>query len=300
MTEPTLAAGAVVWRRAAGRPAEVLLVHRPRYGDWSLPKGKREPGEHILLTAVREVFEETSLRPLLGPRLPDTTYQGLRRPKVVSYWSARHDGTPARASREVDEVCWLPLAQARARLSYPRDAAVLDALRPRATVPLIVLRHASAGQKGQWPADDEIRPLDSRGVASARRLADLLACFAPDARVISSPAVRCTETVRPYAARSGGRVEADAALSPPGRSGVLSSRTHRADSVPGLIGALLAGGGPAVVCLHRENLPQALAAACAALGAPGAVPDDPQLPKGGFFVVHASGAELAGLDRYEP
>jgi 8-oxo-(d)GTP phosphatase len=297
MTEPILAAGAVIWRPAADRGAEVLLVHRPKYDDWSLPKGKREPGEHILLTAVRETCEETNVRPVLGPRLPDTEYQSWSRPKVVSYWSARHHGPDARASHEVDGVSWLPLAQARARLTYRHDAVVLDALAPRSTVPLILLRHASAGQKREWPADDEIRPLDPEGMTDAHRLADLLACFAPTARVISSPALRCTETVRPYAARFGGTVETDAALSPPGRSGALSARTNRAASVADLLRAAVTDRSPTVVCLHRENLPQALAAACLALGAP--APDDPRLPMGGFFVIHAAGGELAGLERYE-
>src|SRR5579875_3629537 len=95
MTEPTReavpAAGAVVWRKAAGGP-EVLLVHRRKYDDWSWPKGKREPGEHALLTAVREVAEETSVRPVLGPRLGRTRYLASGLPKRVDYWSARADG----------------------------------------------------------------------------------------------------------------------------------------------------------------------------------------------------------------
>ena len=83
MSEAILSAGAAVWRahgRARPSSHEVLVVHRARYDDWSLPKGKREPGEHILLTAVREVLEETSVRPVLGPRLPSAEYLGLRPP----------------------------------------------------------------------------------------------------------------------------------------------------------------------------------------------------------------------------
>ena len=111
MSELILAAGALVWRPAAGG-TEVLLVHRPRYDDWSLPKGKREPGEHLLLTAVREVFEETSVRPVLGPRLPTTEYLAAGRPKRVDYWSAAGPDTAAAASHEIDAVSWVPLAQA--------------------------------------------------------------------------------------------------------------------------------------------------------------------------------------------
>ena len=91
MTDATLAAGAAIWRHAADPgpgAAEVLLVHRPAYDDWSLPKGKSDADEHILLTAVREVWEETCVRPVLGPRLPTVEYLSWGRPKQVSYWSS--------------------------------------------------------------------------------------------------------------------------------------------------------------------------------------------------------------------
>jgi len=126
VSETILAAGALVWRPAAGG-VEVLLVHRPRYDDWSLPKGKRDPGEHLLLTAVREVCEETSVRPVLGPRLPTTEYLAAGRPKRVDYWSALGPDGRAAASHEIDAVSWVPLAQAAGQLSYAHDAAVLAA-----------------------------------------------------------------------------------------------------------------------------------------------------------------------------
>ncbi len=107
----------------AGVPGvEVLLVHRPKYDDWSLPKGKCEPGEHVVLTAVREVFEETSVRSALGPRLPSVEYRTGAYRKRIDYWSMLGLGHQAAASHEVDAVSWLPVAQARERLSYPRDA----------------------------------------------------------------------------------------------------------------------------------------------------------------------------------
>jgi 8-oxo-(d)GTP phosphatase len=294
-----LAAGALVWRPAACG-VEVLLVHRPSYDDWSLPKGKREPGEHLLLTAVREVCEETSVRPVLGPRLPTVEYLAAGRPKRVDYWSAISPDTLAAASHEIDAVSWWPLARAPGRLSYPHDAAVLAALRPRPTVPLILLRHASAGRRAEHPADDAGRPLDAKGAADARALAGLLGCFAPSARVLSSPALRCIQTVQPFAAGFGGHVEAEAALAVPHRSADSPiSRTSGGDTLKPLFRDLVAAARAAVVCLHRENLPQALAAACAALGARSAVPDNPVLPKGGFWVVHAASGELAALERYD-
>src|SRR5690349_16776222 len=115
----TLAAGAAIWRPPAdpADDAEVLLVHRPKYDDWSLPKGKSDPGEHILLTAVREVWEETCVRPVLGPRLPTVEYisWGLR--KRVSYWAALGDRVEAVPGHDIDAVCGLPLGPAREQLA---------------------------------------------------------------------------------------------------------------------------------------------------------------------------------------
>jgi 8-oxo-dGTP diphosphatase len=330
MNDATLAAGAAIWRPAADTSkgagdAEVLLVHRPKYDDWSLPKGKSEPDEHILLTAVREVWEETCVRPVLGPRLPTVEYISWGRPKQVSYWSSFSDGHGAVPGNEIDAVAWLPLARARDQLAGTNDDPVISALRPVETVPLILVRHASAGRKADWAGDDCLRPLDAAGVADARVLASLMACFAPVARVISSPALRCTETVRPYAERFGGTVEAEACLAPYGRTRFFTSRTEQGDALRRLLSALVADRRPAVLCLHRENVPDVLAEACAALGAPAKVPADSSLPKGGFWVAHfapggfgpaaaggkasrvvppgtsrASEGELASLERYEP
>jgi len=308
MTDATLAAGAAIWRPPAdladpadpAEDAEVLLVHRPKYDDWSLPKGKSDPDEHILLTAVREVWEETSMRPVLGPRLPTVEYISWGLPKRVSYWAASGNGAEAIPGNEIDAVSWLPLGQAREQLAGTHDDPVISAFRPLETVPLILVRHASAGCKADWPGDDCLRPLDAAGVADARVLAGLMACFAPVARVISSPALRCTDTVRPYADGFGGRVETEPCLAPYGRPADFSSRTDLADSLRRLLSRLVSERRPAVLCLHRENLPDVLAEACAVLGAPAAVPADPALPKGGFWVVHASMGGPGGTSRAGP
>jgi 8-oxo-(d)GTP phosphatase len=299
VTETILSAGAVVWRPAADG-IELLLVHRPKYDDWSLPKGKREPGEHVLLTAVREVQEETSVRPVLGPRLRTAEYLADGRPKQVDYWSALSRDDQAAASHEIDAVCWLPLPKALDRLSYPHDADVIASLQPRPTVPLILVRHASAGRKKAWPGEDLLRPLDAEGALDAEALADLLACFAPRARVISSPALRCTETVAPYAARFGGSVEAMAVLNVPGRATDFPlARTDRADTLRHLFRHLVAAGRPVVACLHRENLLLALVAACSVLDVPPPAEPDPPLPKSGFWVLHVGEGELVAMERYE-
>ena len=125
------AAGGGVWRRSADGHVEVLLVHRPRYDDWTLPKGKAEPGETDVETAMREVAEETGVRPVLGVELSTVRYDDHHgRPKVVRYWAMTTSGQSAdfAANDEVDEVRWYPLGQAGEILTYDRDRLVLHAL----------------------------------------------------------------------------------------------------------------------------------------------------------------------------
>ena len=127
------AAGGVVWRPAEKGP-EVLLVHRPRYDDWSLPKGKADPGESDEDCARREVEEETGLRCELGPHVADSHYvDGRGRMKVARYWAMRPVDGDFEPGPEVDEVRWLPLDEARRQLSYKRDVDVLDAFAATAT-----------------------------------------------------------------------------------------------------------------------------------------------------------------------
>jgi 8-oxo-dGTP diphosphatase len=128
------AAGGIVVRDGADGAPEVALVHRPRYDDWTFPKGKRAPGERDRETALREVAEETGFRCTLGPRVADVEYRDrMNRPKTVRYWIMRPVEGSFRPSDEVDEMRWLSLLEAETALSYGHDRVVL-----RAAVELLV------------------------------------------------------------------------------------------------------------------------------------------------------------------
>jgi 8-oxo-dGTP diphosphatase len=122
------AAGGVVWRPGAGGEVEVLVLHRPRYDDWSLPKGKAHSGETDEECALREVEEETGLACDLGADLATTEYTDSRgRPKRVRYYAMRVLGGRFEPHDEVDAIRWLPLPEAASALSYGRDRSVLEA-----------------------------------------------------------------------------------------------------------------------------------------------------------------------------
>jgi 8-oxo-dGTP pyrophosphatase MutT (NUDIX family) len=128
------AAGCVVWRHGHDGEVEVLVVHRPRYDDWSLPKGKLDPGESDLACAVREVREETGLTGEVGPELPSTRYRDHHgRSKLVRYWALRATGGSFAPNDEVDEVRWSAPVDAGRLLTYEHDRGVLEAFVTLAT-----------------------------------------------------------------------------------------------------------------------------------------------------------------------
>jgi len=255
-----IAAGGVVWRERRGT-REVLLVHRPRYDDWSLPKGKLTAHEHVLVAARREIEEETLVQVVLGPPLGVQRYavrkNGGTAEKLVHYWAAvpvnEGDFEP---NDEVDEISWLPVDKARNKLSYPRDVDILDALEHAVPVvaTVVVVRHAEAVKRKDWDGKDTVRPLTSSGEAVAERLADVLAALGAD-RIISSDAERCVATLTPYAASIDRHIH----LWPE-----ISERGYDADpdGLRGLAERVWREGKVTVVCSHRPVLP----ALCRALG----------------------------------
>jgi 8-oxo-dGTP pyrophosphatase MutT (NUDIX family) len=287
----TRAAGAVLWRHD-GVGIEIAVIHRPRYDDWSFPKGKLKHGEHILLAALREVEEETGVRPRLGRRLPARTYLKGGRSKRVDYWAATGGPGAFVPGDEVDRVEWLPVSYAEQRLTYAHDVDLLHEFDagPRYTAPIVILRHGSAGERTDWRAADALRPLDERGLAEAAALPDLLGAFGP-LRVISSATVRCVGTVLPYALRDGISVETDLAITVAADGTVADLAPARAAVLQ-----LVAARTPTVVCTHGEIVSELVRTLCVELGEK--TPEDPGLRKGGFWVVHIGDGEIAAMERH--
>ncbi len=285
MSERIRAAGGVVWQRSPGR-VEVALIHRERYDDWTLPKGKLQCGESELQAAVREVGEETGLRVAVTRRLPGAAYEHRGTPKTVAFWAMRSLGGTFVRSSEVDDFAWLPVPDAGARLTYAGDRAVLEAF-ASAPVPdtvVVLLRHAKAGSRARWNGHDDERPLDADGVRQARWFADVLPLFAPD-HVVSAGLARCVQTVEPFAAQAGLSVEI---------VDELSDRCYQADPDASLaaLRALARPGSVVVASSQGETVPGLIGTLAASR--------DPATRKGGFWVLCFTGGELVSADPYPP
>lgn len=197
------AAGSVLWRpdSRSGEPL-VAVIHRPRYDDWSLPKGKVDPGETEPVAAVREICEETGQRAHLGRRLARISYPIPVGTKNVHYWAARALGGEFTPSGEVDELLWVPVKEASKRLSYPHDRKVVARFgkRPAETRTVLIVRHATAGRKARYHGDDRKRPLDREGRTQAKSLVPQLLAFGASV-IHAADRTRCVQTVEPLARR---------------------------------------------------------------------------------------------------
>jgi 8-oxo-(d)GTP phosphatase len=208
------AAGTVLWRPEHRESAvEIAVIHRPRYDDWSLPKGKADPGETEPLTAVREAFEETGHRVHLGRRIATVRYPIEQGTKKVCYWSACSLGGIFTPNGEVDDLVWLPAPAAMKKLSYAFDRKVLRRFmkHPPDTQTVLVLRHGAAGTKARFAGDDTTRPLDKKGRAQAEALVGQLFAFGPT-DVYAADRVRCHQTVEPLAEELGVAIYNEPAL----------------------------------------------------------------------------------------
>lgn len=251
-----LAAGAVVLRREP--TPQVLVVHRPKYDDWSLPKGKVDEEEPTAVCAVREVAEETAVEVRLGPRLGTHRYPVGDQVKQVDWWVGEVLSESQRsADAEVDEVRWLPIAKALETLSYSDERErVRKALTQPVTTPLLITRHAKAMDRKRWSGVDLERPLTGWGRRQAHALMPLFTAFGVR-RVISSTAARCVQTVDPFVRSTGLDMEdwpeltEECGKARPSRVSALMEKLRT---------ELASTGQPTVICGHRPVLPIMLGA----------------------------------------
>ncbi|MFB8387218.1 NUDIX domain-containing protein [Microbacterium sp. NPDC055910] len=303
------AAGGVVWRLVDGK-LKVLLVARTRYRDFSLPKGKVDPGEMLAETAAREIFEETGIRVVLGVPVGVSSYRlPNKRRKIVHYWAAEATDAAIRTSafvpnKEIAGLEWISPAKALKRLSYPVDVEIVEnfirlveegVLR---TFPLIVLRHAKALSRDEWDGEDTDRPLSPRGKKQAKALVGPLRAFGPR-RIVSSPAVRCVSTVAPLAKALDRDVRTSDLLSQDAwEKGDSDART--------IVGQRVRSRKPAVLCSHGPVLPEILSEMALATGTlrGSYLGSASALDPGAFSVVHLPlenpGSGIVAIETHEP
>ena len=276
-------AGALVWRlRPEANPIsgtmipakrqdiQVLIVHRPRYDDWSWPKGKREPGEAIPATAVREVEEETGVPIRLGAPLTVQRYRlGARVTKEVHYWVGFPDVSketlrarplaPLASTKEIDKCQWVGPRKAMRMLTRRGDRRLLEELLTRLaertlyTRTLAVVRHAKAIKRSHWENGEMTRPLSRRGSSQVLRLIPALSALGIN-QIITSPWRRCVATVAPYATLSGAPVKTEASFTEDAYRGDFSQMRA---VVRGLLteSQLDAPAAPLAICVHRPTIP---------------------------------------------
>lgn len=305
------AAGGVLWRDAdaalesggsaapdtAGSAAasiEVALVHRPKYDDWSLPKGKLLPAEQSIVGGVREVAEETGITAMAGRPLGEMRYpvtvDGAVATKVVRYWAMRAQSGRFAPCAEVDQMQWLSPAEAAAALSYDHDRAPLQRLlaRPYRTTTVLLVRHGRAGQRSAWLGPDRLRPLDATGQAQAQGVCTVAPCFHPQ-RVISPDLSRCVDTVAPLAGSIGVPVEIDPTWEEDAHAAHPDNAVRR-------VGELAEAGSPVVVCSQGGVIPDIIVTLAARDGVDAG--SRPAARKGSMWALSFAGSTLVDAEYF--
>lgn len=257
------AAGAALWRPdpESGEPL-IAAIHRPRYDDWSLPKGKIDPGENASVAAVREILEETGQRSQLGRRLAEIRYPISVGTKIVNYRTARGLGGDFSPNDEVDELRWLPVEEAAKLLTYQYDRMLLEkfAELPADTQNVLIVRHGTAGIKSRYKGDDRNRPLDKRGRAQAESLVGQLMAFgATD--IYAADRARCVQTVEPLAQELGVNISIESSLTEEAYAGDPQSAYDR-------VLEIAASSPTPVICTQGKVIPHLREWWCARDGVP--------------------------------
>lgn len=200
------AAGALLWRETLDRDIEIALIHRPKYDDWTLPKGKIETGETALQCAYRELIEETGIKASFTRQLGSVEYEEGDQLKRVIYWAAHCalDSSTFLPNEEVDDLRWLSIDEGSAQCTHDSDREIIKNFgsQEQRTDTLIILRHTKALERGDWDEVDSQRTLSEVGFDQAQLLIKHLEPFAID-EIYTSDYVRCVQTVTPLAHSRG-------------------------------------------------------------------------------------------------
>ena len=290
MSATIQAAGAVVWRNQNGQ-TEIAIIHRPKYDDWSFPKGKAEIGESLIACAHREVLEETNIQTEFGAFLGDVEYLTPDGKKRVSFWAAKAinqiDFNP---NSEVDQLSWVNVKKIKELLTLDTDKKILAQFVKLDfdTKPFILLRHAKAVTREEWQGDDDDRPLDSLGQNQANRLLAIYQVYNIE-QIHTSDAIRCYDTVDPMVKGLGIRLEV---------TGKLSESTYKKDKEKAFDYAkdLIKEDARILLCSHNPILPKMFNKLTKKLDVDA---DEGKLSPADAWVIHRNGKEIIQIDRID-
>ena len=291
MSATILAAGAVLWRKGEKKKIEVLIIHRPKYDDWTFPKGKAEIGEPLIACAYREVLEETNIETAFGPYLGEVEYLTNDGKKKVSFWSAKVvKEKEFKPNTEVDQLKWVEVTKVKEMLTLDTDRKILEQflqIEPD-TKPLVLLRHAKAVTRDEWQGEDDDRPLDSYGQNQAKRLLAMYQVFNLQ-QIHSSDAVRCYDTVVAIAKGLSIKLEV---------TGKLSESTFKKDKEKAFDYAkdLMKLNESVLLCSHNPILPKMLNKLTKKSEVDA---DEGKLLPADGWVIHRIGKEVIQIDRID-
>ena len=283
------AAGALLWRESNERTIEIALIHRPKYDDWTLPKGKIEEGETALQCAYRELIEETGIKASFTRQLGTVEYEESGQRKRVIFWSAQCalEASTFIPNEEVDVLEWLAPDQALAKASHESDRQMIESFLSQAphTDTLIILRHTKALERGDWDEVDSERTLDEVGFDQAQLLIKHLEPFAIE-EVYTSDYVRCVQTVTPLAHSRGLNIS---------QVPSLNEETFEEDPLRSVsfANALKQDEKNILICSHNPVIPTMLRGI---LNTKLKNKDLIKLEPGDAWIVHRVQGEIVGLD----
>ena len=282
-------AGAVLWQSVEDGDVTIAIIHRPRYDDWSLPKGGVDPGESHIQAAFREVLEETGVKAIFGPEIGTVDYEVNGVTKEVRYWLAEADQFNAATPNpeEVDAVEWLSISAAIEKLSNSDDREIVRMAGEFGfgSTPLVLLRHTKALKRDLWDGDDGDRPLEHVGQIQAAKIPAIYAPYAIE-KIYSSDAIRCVQTIEAMAAEYG---------ITPIYSSEISEFGFEKDSEKALDYALsvMLSNKPSVMCSHNPVLPKLVKKL---IGKKNFKRLSAELKPGDSFVLHHRDGEVIAVD----